>query len=213
MLTRPTPASPLRRHAATPTIAQSWARRLNFWKLHPAPCIFGHPDLRQELLRAEGRGEEALVEVGGGDLPRPVRALGDVRRAEGERRGGQVGRRIGVGDRAADRAAVAHLRIADLAGRVGEQRDVLGQHVGALDVHVPRQRPDGDVVAGVTDVGQVAQPADVDQHGRLGQPQPHQRQQAVPAGEELGLVAVLADEAGSPPRRSRPGRSRTWRGS
>ena len=37
MLTRPTPASPLRRQAATPTIAQSWARRLNFWKLQPAP--------------------------------------------------------------------------------------------------------------------------------------------------------------------------------
>ena len=41
MLTRATPASPLRRHAATPTIAQSCARRLNFWKPHPAPCIFG----------------------------------------------------------------------------------------------------------------------------------------------------------------------------
>ena len=96
-----------------------------------------------------------------------------------------------MGDRPADRAAVAHLRITDLAGGVGEQRDVLGQHVGALDVHVPCQRADGDVVAGVTDVGQVAQPADVDQHGWLGQPQPHQRQQAVPAGEELGLVPVL----------------------
>ncbi len=29
------------RHAATPTMAQSWARRLNFWKLQPAPFIFG----------------------------------------------------------------------------------------------------------------------------------------------------------------------------
>ena len=27
--------------AATPTIAQSWARRLNFWKLQPAPFILG----------------------------------------------------------------------------------------------------------------------------------------------------------------------------
>ena len=41
MLTSATPESPLRRQAATPTIAQSCARRLNFWKLQPAPPIFG----------------------------------------------------------------------------------------------------------------------------------------------------------------------------
>ena len=39
------------------------------------------------------------------------------------------------------------------------------------------------------------QPADVDEHARLGQAQLHQRQQAVAAGEELGVVAVLADQA------------------
>ena len=137
--------------------------------------------------------EEALVEVGGGDLARAVRALGDVRRAERERRRRQVGGRVGVGDRAADRAAVAHLRVADVAGGVRQQRHVLGEHVGVLDVVVAGQRADGDVVAGVADVRQVAEPADVDEHARLGQAQLHQRQQAVAAGEELGLVAVLAD--------------------
>ena len=156
MLTRPTPASPLRRHAATPTIAQSWARRLNFWKPHPAPCIFGTRISVSSSSSAQRRGEEALVEVGGGDLARAVRALGDVGRAERQRRRRQVGRRVGVGDRPADRAPVAHLRVADVAGRVGEQRDVLGEHVGLLDVHVPGERADGDVVAGVADVRQVA---------------------------------------------------------
>ena len=38
-------------------------------------------------------------------------------------------------------------------------------------------------------------PSDVDEHARLGQAQLHQRQQAVAAGEELGVLAVLADEA------------------
>ena len=57
------------------------------------------------------------------------------------------------------------------------------------------QRADGDVVAGVADVRQVGESADVDEHARLGEAQLHHRQQAVPAGEELGLVAVLADEA------------------
>ena len=42
---------------------------------------------------------------------------------------------------------------------------------------------------------EVAEAADVDEHARLGEAQLHQRQQAVAAGEELGVVAVLADEA------------------
>ena len=57
------------------------------------------------------------------------------------------------------------------------------------------KRADGDVVAGVADVRQVGDAADVDEHARLGEAQLHQRQQAVAAGEELGIVAVLADEA------------------
>ena len=40
MLTRATPVVPLRT-AATPTMAQSWARRLNFWNDQPAPATFG----------------------------------------------------------------------------------------------------------------------------------------------------------------------------
>ena len=69
-------------------------------------------------------------EVGGGDLALAARALGHERRAEREQRGRQVGGRVAVGDRAADRAAVAHLRVADLAGGVLQQRHVLGEQVG-----------------------------------------------------------------------------------
>ena len=57
------------------------------------------------------------------------------------------------------------------------------------------QGADGDVIAGVSDVRQIADPPDVDEHARLGEAQLHQRQQAVPAGEELGIITVLADEA------------------
>jgi hypothetical protein len=59
---------------------------------------------------------------------------------------------------------------------------------------VAGERTDGDVVAGVADVRQVAEAADVDEDGRLGQAQLHERQQAVAAGEELGLVPVLGDQ-------------------
>ena len=102
---------------------------------------------------------------------------------------------IGVGDRAADRATVTDLGVADLAGGVRQQRHVLLQERRRLDVHVAGQGADGDVVAAVADVRQVAEATDVDQHGRLGEAELHHRQQAVAAGDELGLVAVLADEA------------------
>ncbi len=82
MLTSPTPLSPLRRQAATPTMAQSWARRLNFWKFHPAPFIFG-TRISVSISSAASDGlQETLVEVACGDLAGAVGALGDVRRAE-----------------------------------------------------------------------------------------------------------------------------------
>ena len=40
MFTSATPVVPFRT-AATPTMAQSWARRLNFWNDQPAPVAFG----------------------------------------------------------------------------------------------------------------------------------------------------------------------------
>jgi len=54
---------------------------------------------------------------------------------------------------------------------------------------------DRDLVTGITDVRQVLDPTDVDEHRWLSQSELHQRQQAVSTGEELGVVAVLADEA------------------
>jgi hypothetical protein len=53
---------------------------------------------------------------------------------------------------------------------------------------------DGEVVAGVADVAEVGEPADVDEHRRVGQAELHHRQERVAAGEELGLVAVLGEQ-------------------
>ena len=106
----------------------------------------------------------------------------------------ELGGRIGVGERAADRAAMPHLRITDVAGSVGEERDVLGEHRRLLDIHVSGESTDGDVVATVSDVGQIGNPSDIDEHRWLGQTELHRGHEAVTAGEELRLVAVLADE-------------------
>ena len=100
-----------------------------------------------------------------------------------------------MGDGATDGAAVTHLRVAHVAGGVGQQRHVLGQQRAVLHIHVPGEGTDGDVVAGIADVRQVGDTTDVDQHAGLGDAQLHHRQQAVATGEELGIVAVLTEEA------------------
>ena len=71
------------------------------------------------------------------------------------------------------------MRIADVGRRVGEQRRVLHDGRG-LDVAVAGGAADGDVIAGVADVRQVADPPDVDEHRRLGQAQLHQRSRLWP---------------------------------
>src|SRR5579871_5134595 len=102
MFTRPTPVRSPSTTAATPTMAQSGAG------------VLGDLDLGEQLVGLEGRLEEAQVEVGGGDPALAGRAAGHQRGAQGQDHGGQVGGRVGVGQRAADGAAVADLGVAHL---------------------------------------------------------------------------------------------------
>ena len=64
-----------------------------------------------------------------------------------------------------------------------------------LDVVMARQAAHVDLVAGVTDVGQITDATHVDEHRGRGEPQLHERQQRVSAGEHLRLVTVLAAQA------------------
>src|SRR6185503_17886873 len=59
------------------------------------------------------------------------------------------------------------------------------------DLVVRRHRPDRDPVAVVADAPQVGDPAQVDQHGRSRQPQPQHRDEALPTGEDLGVLTGL----------------------
>ena len=112
-------------------------------------------------------------------------------RAEQDQHGRQVGARVGVGDVAADRAAVADLRVADVAGRFGQHRTVGREHVGRRDVGVGRQRADADRAVRLGDALQFVEPADVDDDGRLREAQLHHRDQAVAAGHQLGVFVLL----------------------
>src|SRR5262249_41764140 len=69
------------------------------------------------------------------------------------------------------------------------------EELGGFQVAMPGQRPDRDHVTLVADVGQVAEPADVDEHVGHGEPQLHQRQQRVATRQELRILACVGGEA------------------
>src|ERR1043166_7557723 len=77
--------------------------------------------LGDDLVVLERGFEQAFEEIIGRDA-----ALGgDDGRAEAEAGGGVIGVRVVVGNRAAERAHVAHVRVADHFGQLGERRKVL----------------------------------------------------------------------------------------
>ena len=96
-------------------------------------------------------------------------------------------------DRPADRAAVAHLRIADQAGCVREDRTSRAHRVVAHQVRVPRHRADRQSVAVVAHAAQLGDPADVDKKLRRGEAHPHRRHQRVPAGQDRRVVAAAQE--------------------
>ena len=105
--------------------------------------------------------------------------------------GGAHGRevlgRIGLAERAADRAAVAHDRVGDHVLGIAEEREVLGEQLGLEEIDMPRQRADPDLAALLADVRELREIVDVDQVLGVRQPQLHHRQQAVTARDDARL--------------------------
>ena len=146
MFTNATPgASPPT--AATPTMAQSWARRLNFSNAQPAPSVFG---TRTSVMISSGasavsrkpRKKSSAAITRSPPLPRTT-----MLPPEREDHRGQVRRGVAVRERPAERAAVADLRVADLARGCAQDRDVLPHQRVVLDVVVPGEPTDGELVA------------------------------------------------------------------
>ena len=88
---------------------------------------------------------------------------------------------------------MADLGVSNERGDVGEQAALLPDQVGTLDVVVAREAADADLVALLADIGELGEGADVDEHRRRGEPELHEGQQRVTAGEDLGFVAVLGE--------------------
>ena len=120
---------------------------------------------------------------------------GPERRADGA----EVLGRVGLAQRAADGAAVAHHRVGDhllgVARRSGSGAASTSERSSSTwRVSAPIRTSS----ARLADVGQLGEVVDVDQVLGVGQPQLHHRQQAVAAGDDPCSPSCLASDAIAP---------------
>ncbi len=92
---------------------------------------------------------------------------------------------------AAERAAMPDLPIADARRGHGQQRRELCDERRRGHLVMRRHRADDERVTVVADAVQLRHAAEVDEQARRREPQPQHRQQALPAGDHLRLVARL----------------------
>jgi hypothetical protein len=110
-----------------------------------------------------------------------------------------------VRQRAAERAPVPHLAVGDGLGGLGDQgRPTCDQRIGE-DVGVRRHRADHDGVVLLADAAQLGHLRQVDHRLRGGEPQPHDRDQRLPTGQDLHVLTALGDGLQRLVDRRRPG--------
>ena len=81
----------------------------------------------------------------------------------------------------------------DQRGRETEQRHG-GRGITPLELGLARHRPDGDRAVGPLDAGERGHPVEVHDVLEARQPQREHRDEALPPGEWLRLVAVLREQ-------------------
>ncbi len=83
--------------------------------------------------------------------------------------------------------AIPDHRVSHQRQRLAQQRLSRGRHRVAQDIGVPGRGPDRDLPIGHADEGQLAEPVDVDQMSRRGQPHIQQRHKGLAAREHLAV--------------------------
>ena len=111
-----------------------------------------------QLVQLDRRRHEGDREGGELDLARAVRPLHRHGRIHRGGDGHEFGRRIEMAERAAERAAVAGLAVADMQDRLVHQRAALAHHVGEFDVALARHGADLERAVGLADVGRGRRP-------------------------------------------------------
>ena len=104
-----------------------------------------------------------------------------------------LGGRVAVGDAAEHGAPRANGPVCDPRHGLGDQRCVFCHQLRGVRLLVADQCAQRHRAGVDRDVGKSGNAADVDHVLRASHSQPHQRDQALPAGENLGVVAVLGE--------------------
>ena len=137
-----------------------------------------------------------LEEAGKELVARNRTPVGQDGRAQTQDGRGIAGRRIGVRKRAADGAGIAHHRIADAAGQRRQCRDGTRHLSRAGNRVMTGHGTDADGGGRHGDAGQIADTAQVDQMGGLGQAQLHGLDQTLTTGEKPGIDTRLGGADG-----------------
>ena len=145
-----------------------------------------HVDAGEHFTLGQGCREQVDEALAGGNVARAAGAGGRQRAAQGDDDGRQVGGRIGVGHRAADRAAVAHLLVADQAGGLCQDGAVLANHLRGGQRGMGRGCADAQHLPVQRDAAQLGHAPNVHQRRRLADAELHLRQQAVSTRQQLG---------------------------
>ena len=143
-------------------------------------------DGREHVAGLE-RGEiGALIEVARRDPAFAALARDVIAGAEAHHHRRHVVAGIAIGDIAADRADIAHLRIGDLQRGLAQERDLGGEKLGGDQLVLGRHGADDDVAAVGADALELGDAGEIDEVRRRGEAQLHHRDQAVAAGERRG---------------------------
>ena len=125
---------------------------------------------------------------------RPVAALQHEPRVERQCAGWQFSRRVRQGDAATKGTAIAHGEVGNMRHGLRDQRQVLVDDRRIGDLDVASERADADVPVCQTYTLQRVELVDIDEQLRLGEPHVESRHQALPAGQDLGIVAVRIEQ-------------------
>src|SRR6185437_2597081 len=108
--------------------------------------------------------------------------------------GRPVGCGIGMDETSTDGAFVADLHIAEMAGGFWQQRTGAAQNIGGLNLKMRGHGADADLAALFFYIREVFDAAEIDEHFGLHKAQLHGGKQAVAAGQDFGVIFVLAQE-------------------